>query len=196
MKKETHGERRSCMTCPFSYAQDIVEELLNNPGQGGLLEQIAKKIRRGQREVLYKLISEVSDEDASSMPVACYKHVHQVGKKRHAIMRFDIPKWKGHLEVFWQALGDYLILALHSVDDIEYDDMRGVIMIKYSNTLSRRAKPPEFIATVIAKIAILIDQEKLQIDYTRFRRMSERKGTLGEMPAWAGALMAIAPKVI
>lgn len=196
MKKEDRGERRSCMTCPFSYAQDIVEDLLNNPGQGGLPEQIAKKIRKGQREVLYGMINEVSEEDAAAMPVSCYKHIRQVGKKRPALMRFGIPKWKGHLEVFWQALGDYLILALHSVDDIEYDDMRGVIMIKYSDTLSRRAKPPEFIATVIAKIAVLIDQEKLQADFTRFRRMSERKGTLGEMPAWAGALMAIAPKVI
>jgi len=175
---------------PLTEFKDILEELRTKPGQGGALEQIEKKIRERQRSRLYEMILGMEQGDVKIIPVEVIKHVPQVGKKSPSLMRFSIPSWKGHNEVFWKALGDYIILALWSVTDVEYRAPGGKISIRYFNTLTRREKPPAFIAEVISKIALLIEREELPTDFTRFRRMEERRGTIAGMSVEEAALFA------
>jgi hypothetical protein len=101
-----------------------------------------------------------------------------------------------HDEIFWQALGDYVILAVHRVKDPEFDRLRAWIKIDYFPKIKGRIKLPQDIKEIIQKIAFLVDTEALPTDFTRFRRMTERRGSLGEMSKEQAAIIGAALKFI
>ncbi len=165
-------------------------------GQGGVLEQIDKRYRRQQRLTLFEMLEAVSSLDVENFPVIFYKHIPQNGKKEPALLRFSLPLWKNHDEIFWQALGDYVILAVHRVKDLEFDKLRARLKVQYFAKIKGRIKHPEDIRQIILKIAYLVDTEALPTDFTRFRRMAERRGSLGEMSKEQAAVIGVALKFI
>ncbi|RJR22812.1 MAG: hypothetical protein C4581_00455 [Nitrospiraceae bacterium] len=179
---------------------DTFETVLANVhtgiGQGGVLEQIDKLYRKQQRLTLFQMLEKVDNEEIEYFPVVLYKHIKQVGKKRPASLRFSLPLWKYHDEIFWQSLGDYVILAVHRVKDIDFDRERGLMKVEYFAKIKGRIKYPEDIREIIRKIAYLVDTEALPTDFTRFRRMTERRDSLGEMSKEQAALIGAALKFI
>lgn len=167
---------------------DVLERLITNPGQGNVLEQVEKLLRRQQRRRLYEMLDRIDRNKLGKLVVGLDRSVPQIGRKRAALLRFSLPNWQGYDELFWQALGDYAILALHRVKDVEYDVTRAKIKIRYFAKLEGDAKSPERIGEIIQGIAYLIETEALPTDYTRFRRMTERRGSLGEMSKEEAAL--------
>lgn len=160
---------------------DILERLVTRPGQGNVLEQVEKLLRRQQRRKLYEMLDQIDKNKLGEFVLRLERYIPQMGRKRAALMRFSLPKWKDYDELFWQALGDYAILALHRVKDVEYDVGRAKIKIRYFAKLEGDAKSPQRIGEIIQGIAYLIETEALPTDFTRFRRMAERRGSLGEM---------------
>jgi len=67
--------------------------------------------------------------------------------------------------------------------------------MEYFPKLKGRIKHPEDIREIIQKIAYLVDTEGLPTDFTRFRRMTERRGSLGEMSKEQAALIGAALKL-
>lgn len=175
---------------------DNVSEIIEKigfPSQGSVLEKIDKLIRVEERKELNEMLMKVQGK--SNFPVTLYRHIKQSGYIQPALLRFSLPKWKGYDEVFWLALCGYLILALHSVTDINYDRQRAVIKIRY---IARNdPKTPEEIIGIISGIACLINQEELPTDFTLYRTLAERHGSLGEMSkrqaAFIGALIKFTP---
>jgi hypothetical protein len=176
--------------------QDVLEKLISRPGQGGALEQIEKLIREDQRKRLWEMLEGVDKDAVANFPISLYRHIPQVGKKQPALFRFFLPKWRGQDEVFWQALGDYLVLALWSVKDVDYDVLRGTIAVEYFDTLKRRIKYPEEIVRIVQGLAYLVETEELPTDFTRFRRMAERRGTIGGMSVEEAAFFAAVIKAL
>ncbi|HVP79320.1 MAG TPA: hypothetical protein VMV04_15655 [Thermodesulfobacteriota bacterium] len=168
-------------------------EKLGFPSQGSVLEKIDKLIRVEERKELSEMLKKV--EGKENIPVMLYRHVKQAGYTQPALLRFSLPNWRGYDEVFWLALCGYLILALHSVTDIDYDRQRAVIKIRY--IARNNPKTPEEITGIISGIARLINEEELPTDFTLYREISERRGSLGEMSkgqaAFIGALIKFAP---
>jgi hypothetical protein len=82
------------------------------------------------------------------------------------------------------------------VKDLEYDRLRGRIKLAYFEKIRGRIKYPKDIQEIIQKIAYLVDTEALPTDFTRFRRMAERRGSLGEMSKEQAALIGAALKFI
>lgn len=160
------------------------------------MEQIEKLFRRQQRRRLYDMLDHIDREKLGKFVVTLEKSTPQMGRKKAAFMRFSLPDWQGYDELFWQALGDYAILALHRVKDVHYDITRAKIKIWYFSKPGVDAKPPERVGEIIQGIAYLIDTEALPTDYTRFRRMTERRGSLGEMSKEEAALIGAAIKVL
>ncbi len=177
--------------------QKILETVDTIPGQGGLLEQFDKRLRKLQRRVMFELFESISKEEVEHLPVVIYKTVLMDGKQRPALLRFYLPTWRGYDEVFWQALGDYAILALHRVKDLEYNTTKGKIKIEYFVKTSGRIRSPEEIRGIIQKIAFLVDSETLPTDFTRFRSMAERRGQIGDLSkeeaAAIGAVLKFLP---
>lgn len=177
--------------------QNILGAVSTIPGQGGLLEQFDKRLRKVQRKVMFELLERISAEEVAVLPITLYKAILADGMKRPALFRFYLPTWRGYDEVFWQALGDYLILALHRVKDLEYHSGRGTIKIEYFVRRSGRIRSPEEIRSIVQKIAYLVENETLPTDFTRFRRMAERRGQIGELSkeeaAGIGALLKLLP---
>jgi hypothetical protein len=177
--------------------QNILGTVGTIPGQGGLLEQFDKRLRKLQRKVMFELLEGISREEIETLPVELYKMVLIDGKNRPALFRFHLPTWEGYDEVFWQALGDYAILALHRVKDLEYNAAKGKMKIEYFVKTSGRIRSPEEIRTIVQKIAYLVDNEVLPTDFTRFRSMAERRGQIGELSkeeaAAIGALLKMLP---
>ncbi len=177
--------------------QKILGAVGTIPGQGGLLEQFDKRLRKLQRTVMFELLESISKEEAEHLPVVLYKTVLIDGKRRPALFRFYLPTWRGYDEVFWQALGDYAILALHRVKDLGYNAAKGKIKIEYFVKTSGRVRSPEEIGGIIQKIAFLVDTETLPTDFTRFRSMAERRGHIGDLSkeeaAAIGALFKLLP---
>jgi hypothetical protein len=177
--------------------QKILGAVGTIPGQGGLLEQFDKRLRKLQRTVMFELLESISKEEAEHLPVVLYKSVLIDGKQRPALFRFYLPTWRGYDEVFWQALGDYAILALHRVKDLEYNASKGKIKIEYFVKTIGRIRSPEEIRGILQKIAFLVDNETLPTDFTRFRSMAERRGQIGELSkeeaAAIGALFKFLP---
>ena len=164
--------------------EKILQKLSTIPGQGGLLEQFEKRLRKMQRRVLFGMIDSVSEEEVEQVPVSLYKAVMVDGNKMPALLRFYLPTWRGYDQVFWQALGDYAILMLHRVKDLEYNADAGKMKIEYfarAPETGRRVRSLEEIRTIIQKIAFLVDNETLPTDFTHFRRMAERRGQIGEL---------------
>ena len=167
-------------------------EKLSFPSQGSVLEKIDKLVRVEERRRLNEMLKKVQGKEDFS--VTLYRHIKQAGYAQPALLRFSIPQWRGYDEVFWLALCGYLILAIHSVTDIDYDRQRAVIRIKY---IARNdPKTPEEITEIIRGIVCLISREELPTDFTLYRRLSERQGSLGEMSkgeaAFIGALIKFA----
>lgn len=173
-----------------------VEKVQSSVGQGSLLEQIDKRYRKEQRLTLFEMLDNVDDNEVENFPVYLYKHISQNGKKRPALLRFSLPLWKNHDEIFWQSLGDYVILAVHRVKDLTYDRVRGRIRMEYFAKIKGRIKYPADVREIIQKTAYLVDIEALPTDFTRFRRMAERRGSLGEMKKEQAALIGAALKFI
>ena len=164
--------------------ENILENLSTNPGQGGLLEQFEKRLRKMQRRVLFGMLEEVSEEQVNGLPVVLYKAVWTRGNMMPALLRFHLPTWKNYDQVFWQALGDYAILMLHRVKDLEYNAAAGKMKIEYfvrAPETGGRVRSPEQIRLIVQKIAFLMDNETLPTDFTHFRRMAERRGQIGEL---------------
>ena len=174
---------------------NVLDKLGTHPGQGNVLEQIEKLLRRQQRRKLYEMLDQIDKNTVGNLVITLEKYIPQLGRKRPALLRFSLPKWQGYDELFWQALGDYAILALHRVKDVEYDVTRAKIKVQYFAKLEGEAKSPERIGEIIQGIAYLIDTEALPTDFTRFRRMTERRGSLGEMSKEEAALIGAAIKV-
>jgi len=177
--------------------QKILETVDTIPGKGGLLEQFDKRLRKLQRRVMFQLFESISKEEVEHLPVVIYKTVLTAGKQRPALLRFYLPTWRGYDEVFWQALGDYAVLALHRVKDLEYNTVKGKIKIEYFVKTSGRVRSPEEIRGIIQKIAFLVDSETLPTDFTRFRSMAERRGQIGDLSkeeaAAIGAVIKLLP---
>ena len=173
-----------------------LDQIHSGVGQGSVLEQIEKLYRKQQRQTLFEMLEKVDDKEVENFPVVLYKYVAQIGKKQPALMRFHLPLWKNHDEIFWQSLGDYVILAVHRVKDVEFDRGRGRLKLEYFTKEKGRIKYPEDIAGIIRKIAYLVDTETLPTDFTRFRRMTERRDSLGEMSKEQAALVGAALKLI
>jgi hypothetical protein len=68
--------------------------------------------------------------------------------------------------------------------------------VAYFAKIKGRIKYPQDIKDIIQKIAYLVDTEALPTDFTRFRRMAERRGSLGEMSKEQAALIGAAIKFI
>jgi len=169
--------------------QKILEMIISSPGQGSVLEKLDKKIRKLERETLYKMLEQVKGRD--DFLVDLYKYIPQVGRIRPALLRFCLPKWRHYDQVFWQALGDYVILALRSVKDIEFDKGAAKLKIEYFAT-KKRPKSADEIREIVRGLACLIDAEVLSTDFTHFRRMAEKRGSLGEMRKEEAALFGVA----
>ncbi|XPS89518.1 uncharacterized protein Dvar_75370 [Desulfosarcina variabilis str. Montpellier] len=173
-----------------------LEKVHSGVGQGSVLEQIDKRYRKQQRLTLFGMLEQIDNNKINDFPVILYKHIAQNGKKQPALLRFFLPKWKNHDEIFWQALGDYIILAVHRVKDLEFDRIRGRLKLEYFAKIKGRIKYPNDIQAIIKKIAFLVDTEALPTDFTRFRRMAERRGSLGEMSKEQAAVIGAALKFI
>jgi hypothetical protein len=174
---------------------NVFDRIGTRPGQGSVLEQVEKLLRRQQRRNLYKMLDQIDKNKVGDLVVMLEKCIPQIGRKRPALLRFSLPNWQGYDELFWQALGDYTILALHRVKDVEYDATRAKIKVQYFAKLEEDGKSPERIGEIIQGIAYLIEIEALPTDFTRFRRMTERRGSLGEMSKEEAALIGAAIKV-
>lgn len=167
--------------------QKVFEMSFIQPGQGNIMEKLDKKVRRLQRARLYEMLEQVK----SDFPIDLYHYIPQIGKIRPAVLRFHLPQWRHYDEVFWQALGDYVILALRSVKDIEFNKLTAKLKIEYFAT-KKRSKSPEEIRVIVKGLACLIDEEFLSTDFTHFRRMAEKRGSLGEMKKGQAALFDVA----
>lgn len=173
-----------------------LEEVHSGIGQGSVLEQIDKRYRKQQRLTLFEMLETIDGKDSDNFPVDLYRHIPQNGKKQPALLRFSLPLWKNHDEIFWQSLGDYVILAVHRVTDLEFDRVRGRMKVEYFAKVKGRIKYPEDVREIIQKIAYLVEIEALPTDFTRFRRMAERRDSLGEMSKEQAALIGAALKFI
>jgi hypothetical protein len=165
-------------------------------GQGSVFDQIDKIYRKQQRVNLFETLEAIDNQEVGHFPVVLYKSITPRGKKLPAILRFHLPSWKNQNEIFWQSLGDYAILAIHRVIDIEFDSARGRMKMIYFPKIKGRIKNVEDIRLIIQKIAYLVDTENLPTDFTRFRRMTERRGSLGEMSKEQAAVIGAALKFI
>ena len=172
--------------------QKLLEMIISSPGQGSVLEKLDKKIRKLERQTLYDMLERVKGED--DFPIDLYKYIPQVGRIRPATLRFCLPKWHHYDQVFWQALGDYVILALRSVRDIEFDKSAAKLKIEYFST-KKRPKSADEITEIVRGLACLIDREVLSTDFTHFRRMAEKRGSLGEMKKEEAALFGVAIEI-
>lgn len=176
--------------------QNIIEKVGTISGQGSILEQIDKILRKQQRTNLFVMLEQLDQRMVEKFPVLLYKSLPQNEKKNPALLRFFLPKWQGYDEVFWQALGDYIVLAVHRVTDVEYDRIRGKIKVLYFAKSKGRVKSPEHIRKIIQRLAFLVDTEALPTDFTRFRRMAERRGQIGEISKEQAALIGAAIKLL
>jgi hypothetical protein len=167
--------------------QKVLEMIITEPGQGNVMEKLDKKVRKLNRVKLYEMLEQIK----SDFPVELYRYIPQVGKIQPAVLRFRLPKWRHYDEIFWQALGDYVILALRSVKDIKFNGQAAKLKIEYFAT-KKRHKSPEEITEIVKGLACLIDAESLSTDFTHFRRMAERRGSLGEMKKEQAALFGVA----
>ncbi len=61
-----------------------LEKLVGRPGQGSILEQIDKIVRKQQRTELYEMLEQVDKKEMGKYPVVLVKSIPQTGKKiRH-----------------------------------------------------------------------------------------------------------------
>jgi hypothetical protein len=178
----------------------IIKETLlkpfTTPGQGSTLEQIDKLVRRAQREELFEMIEGLSEEEVKNWTVTIRKVIGQPGKKGPMILRYELLKWRGYDEVFWRALCDYIILALHRVNDVDYTAKLGRITIKYFPKTEGRIRTPKTNGQIIQRIAYMVDKGILKTDFSRFRSMSEKGEKLGDISKTQAAALSILLKFV
>ena len=92
--------------------KNVLDKLGMQPGQGSVLEQIEKLLRKQQRRKLYEMLDKIDKNKFEELVVTHDKSIRQIVRERPALLRFYLPNWQGYDELFWQALGDYAILAL------------------------------------------------------------------------------------
>ena len=126
------------------------------------------------------MLKEVDEQETDGFIVDVYQFLPQVRMKEPALARFLLPGWIGYNNVFWLALGDYLILALHSITDVAFNRSKGTLKVRYFYTDDSN-KSPENVREVIKGLAILINARKLPVDFTHFRRMFDRQKSIGEI---------------
>ena len=97
--------------------KNVLDTLRTDPGQGSVLEQIEKLLRKQQRRKLYEMLDQIDKNMFGDLVIKHETFIPQIGRKRPAILRFSLPNWQGYDELFWQALGDYTILALHRLKE-------------------------------------------------------------------------------
>jgi len=134
----------------------VLEKVQDGIGQGGVLDQIDKLYRKQQRhQFVWKSSKRSIRQEVDDVPVVLYKSLMPNGKKTALpYCVFTFPSWKDHDESVWQSLGDYVILAMHRVTDIEFDSSRGRMKMKYFPKIKGRIKHPEDIRLIIQKIAV------------------------------------------
>jgi hypothetical protein len=174
----------------------VIDKVQAGVGQGSVLDQVDKRYRKQQRLTLFAMLDEVEEGNVTLPPVTLYRHIPQKGKKLPALLRFSLPQWKDHDEIFWQSLGDYVILAVHRVTDLDFDQSRGRMKVRYFAKIRGRIKYPQDVRDIIQKIAYLVDTEALPTDFTRFRRMAERRSSLGEMSKEQAAAIGAILKLV
>jgi hypothetical protein len=176
--------------------RDTVQKVTTFPGQGSVLEQIDKIVRRRQRIQLFEMIENLNEKDVEQCPIRLEKVVKSNGKKRPMLLRFHLKKWHGYDDVFWQALGDYSIVALHRVKDVDYNSRMGKFTVEYFPKTKGRIRSPEDIGKIVQRLAFMVDHEILPTDFTRFRRMNERSDKLGEISKEQAAVFGALLKLI
>ena len=176
--------------------QNTLEKSFKIPGQGSLLEQVDKLVRKQQRFELIEMLKGIDEKKVLEYSVNLEKIVPQIGKIKPAFLRFSLSKWRGYDEIFWQALGDYIILAVHRVKDVDYESTRGKIKVEYFAKEDGAIKSPEHIKEIIQKLAFLIDAEILPTDFTRFRRMNERSSNIGDLSKEQAAIIGFFLKFV
>ncbi|MBI5440076.1 MAG: hypothetical protein HY900_02570 [Deltaproteobacteria bacterium] len=176
--------------------QRVLEQLGTRPGQGGMLEQIDKLLRRQQRIELFEMLERAEQAEVENLGVTLERATPQLVPKKPIVLRFLLPTWRGYDDVFWRALGDYTILALHRVKDVAFDVTRGKITIEYFPKTKGRIRSPEEIRRIVAGVAYLVETEALPTDFTYFRRMAEKQATIGAMSKEQAALVAAVLKAI
>ena len=176
--------------------RDTLQKVTTFPGQGSVLEQIDKLVRRRQRMQLFEMIEDLSDKEVEQWPIRLEKIIKANGKKKPMLLRFHLQKWQGYDEVFWQALGDYIIVALHRVKDVDYNSRMGKVKVEYFPKTKGRIRSPEEIGQIVQRLAFMVDHEILPTDFTRFRRMNERSDKLGEISKEQAAVFGALLKFI
>ena len=68
--------------------------------------------------------------------------------------------------------------------------------MQYFAKATGRIKSPENIRAIIQGIAFLVDTEVLPTDFTHFRRMAERRGSVGEMSKEQAAIIGAILKFV
>jgi len=76
--------------------------IVSSPGQGSVLEKLDKKIRKLERETLYKMLEQTKGRGA--FVVDLYKYIHRL---KNPAGYFEVPlaSMAHYDEVFWRALG-------------------------------------------------------------------------------------------
>jgi hypothetical protein len=183
---------------PLSYLtfQDILETVSHEPGQGRLLEQIEKVVRAQQRERLYVILSQVTEDQLLPVQVLVERDQPQRGKCHSAYNRFAIPSWKKYDEIYWQSLIDYTILALRTFKEIDFSADRGKLVLHYFDIPGGTQR----VQDVIRRLVWLIDNDYLSVDFTRSRWMENWRHTVASMSReevlTAAGILEIVPKLL
>src|SRR5687768_5233493 len=193
----THSDSTAQTDPPRSYLtfQDILETVSHEPGQGHLLEQIEKIVRIQQRERLYVILSQVSEDQLLPVQVLLERDLPQSGKCNSAYNRFLISSWKKYDDIYWQSLVDYAILALRTFKEIHFCAIRGKLVLHYFDVPGGTPR----VQDVIRRLVWLIENNHLSVDFTRSRWMESWRHTVASMSreevlTVAGAL-EIVPKL-
>ena len=83
----------------------VLSKVHDGIGQGSVLDQIDKIYRKQQRINLFEKLEKI-DSEVDKFQVILYKSIMPNGKKQPALLRFYLPSWKDHDDIFWHSLGD------------------------------------------------------------------------------------------
>ena len=194
----THSDSTAQTDPSRSYLtfQDILETVSHEPGQGHLLEQIEKIVRIQQRERLYVVLSQVSEDQLLPVQVLLERDLPQRGKRNSAYNRFVIPSWKKYDDIYWQSLIDYTILALRTFKEIDFCAIRGKLVLQYFDIPGGTPR----VQDVIRRLVWLIDNGHLSVDFTRSRWMEGWRNTVASMSReeifTAASIVEVVPKLL
>lgn len=158
-KRQVFNNRRSAIEEKMEMKAEnsittALEKLSTGVGQGRVLEQIDKRHRKQQRLTLFAMLEQLTLEEVAHFPVILYRQIEQNGKKQPARLRFHLSLWEDH-EIFWQLLGDYVILAVNRVKDLVSDSLRGRMKVDCFAKVKGRIKYPDDIRESSRKTPVL-----------------------------------------